>query len=232
MSNSVFTIASFQLLFIFFSFHFLSLLAIRSTLMMNPTKILRSLAFNATSESKPHIQIPIMPPSLPSLDLKHKKSVSIRRYSSSVQFAKMDGSKSLKFTFYSRFSTLHLIKVGKQIKKSTAPGTPKHEIFEKYAASILQGSAILNRVSLIMAPRKPAIVSLWVGAVISSWCNFITVLYVEHALMISAGTLLKKITYEHKIADAQSSPNFSILGVVMICGAFRQLVGSHFYFES
>ena len=53
-----------------------------------------------------------------------------------------------------------------------------------------------------------------------------------HALMISAGTLLKKIAYEHNIADARSSPNFSILGVVMICGAFRQLVGSHFYYES
>uniref|UniRef100_A0A9I9EII3 Uncharacterized protein n=1 Tax=Cucumis melo TaxID=3656 RepID=A0A9I9EII3_CUCME len=45
----------------------------------------------------------------------------------------------------------------------------------------------------------------------------------RHALMISAGTLLKKIAYEHNIADARSSPNFSILGVVMICGAFRQL---------
>ncbi|KAA0037160.1 aminoacylase-1-like [Cucumis melo var. makuwa] len=48
-------------------------------LMMNPIKILRSLAFNATSESKPHIQIPIMPPPSPSSDLKHKKSVSICR---------------------------------------------------------------------------------------------------------------------------------------------------------
>ncbi|KAA0058504.1 TBC1 domain family member 2A [Cucumis melo var. makuwa] len=51
-------------------------------------KILRSLAFNATSESKPHIQIPITPPPSPSSDLKHKKSVSIRRYSSSVQPSK------------------------------------------------------------------------------------------------------------------------------------------------
>ncbi|KAA0060363.1 4-hydroxy-tetrahydrodipicolinate synthase [Cucumis melo var. makuwa] len=46
--------------------------------MMNPIKILWSLAFNATSESKPHIQIPITPPPSPSSDLKHKKSVSIR----------------------------------------------------------------------------------------------------------------------------------------------------------
>ncbi|KAA0043420.1 aminoacylase-1-like [Cucumis melo var. makuwa] len=46
---------------------------------MNPIKILWSLAFNATSESKPHIQIPITPPLSPSSDLKHKKSVSIRR---------------------------------------------------------------------------------------------------------------------------------------------------------
>uniref|UniRef100_A0A9I9DJD0 COPA/B second beta-propeller domain-containing protein n=1 Tax=Cucumis melo TaxID=3656 RepID=A0A9I9DJD0_CUCME len=59
--------------------------SIRSTLMMNPIKMLWSLTFNATSESKPHIQIPITPPPSPSSDLKHKKSVSIRRYSSSDQ---------------------------------------------------------------------------------------------------------------------------------------------------
>ncbi|TYK09600.1 aminoacylase-1-like [Cucumis melo var. makuwa] len=47
--------------------------------MMNPIKMLWSLTFNATSESKPHIQIPITPPPSPSSDLKHKKSVSIRR---------------------------------------------------------------------------------------------------------------------------------------------------------
>ncbi|KAA0067005.1 aminoacylase-1-like [Cucumis melo var. makuwa] len=52
---------------------------IHNTLMMNPIKILWSLAFNAASESKPHIQIPITPPPSPSSDFKHKKSVSIRR---------------------------------------------------------------------------------------------------------------------------------------------------------
>uniref|UniRef100_A0A9I9EIW6 Uncharacterized protein n=1 Tax=Cucumis melo TaxID=3656 RepID=A0A9I9EIW6_CUCME len=56
---------------------------------MNPIKILWSLAFNAASESKPHIQIPITPPPSPSSDFKHKKSVSIRRYSSSVQMRRL-----------------------------------------------------------------------------------------------------------------------------------------------
>uniref|UniRef100_A0A9I9E6W2 Uncharacterized protein n=1 Tax=Cucumis melo TaxID=3656 RepID=A0A9I9E6W2_CUCME len=51
---------------------------IRRTLMMNPIKILWSLAFNATSESKPHIQIPITPPPSPSSDLKHKHSSSVQ----------------------------------------------------------------------------------------------------------------------------------------------------------
>ncbi|XP_050938398.1 CASP-like protein 4A1 [Cucumis melo] len=43
--------------------------------MMNPIKILWSLAFNATSESKPHIQIPITPPpSLPQISSTRNRS--------------------------------------------------------------------------------------------------------------------------------------------------------------
>ncbi|XP_050937901.1 uncharacterized protein LOC127148400 isoform X1 [Cucumis melo] len=38
-----------------------------------------------------------------------------------------------------------------------------------------------------------AIVSLWVGAVISSWCNFIIVLYVGHFLLEEDDKFLDKV---------------------------------------
>ncbi|KAA0059548.1 centromere-associated protein E [Cucumis melo var. makuwa] len=70
-----------------------------------------------------------------------------------LQFAKMDGSRSLKFTFCSRFSTLVC-----------------HDI----------------------ASRTLTLLS-WVGAVISSWCNFITVLYVGHFLLEEDDKFLDKV---------------------------------------
>ncbi|KAA0047390.1 hypothetical protein E6C27_scaffold754G00470 [Cucumis melo var. makuwa] len=63
-------------------------------------------------------------------------------------FAKMDGSRSLKFTFCSRFSTL-----------------------------------VTSRTLTLLS---------WVGAVISSWCNFITVLYVGHFLLEEDDKFLDK----------------------------------------
>ncbi|XP_050939139.1 sister chromatid cohesion protein SCC2-like isoform X2 [Cucumis melo] len=50
-------------------------------------------------------------------------------------------------------------------------------IVQLYWERILGRSLDLN--GQVRQIALKAIVSLWVGAVISSWCNFITVLYVE-----------------------------------------------------
>uniref|UniRef100_A0A1S3BPQ7 Uncharacterized protein n=1 Tax=Cucumis melo TaxID=3656 RepID=A0A1S3BPQ7_CUCME len=55
------------------------------------------------------------------------------------------------------------------------------------------------------------------GALDDDMANII----VAQLLYLDAIDPNKKIAYEHNIVDARTSPNFSILGVVMICGATR-----------
>ncbi|KAA0058102.1 nipped-B-like protein isoform X1 [Cucumis melo var. makuwa] len=64
-------------------------------------------------------------------------------------------------------------------------------IVQLYWERILGRSLDLN--GQVRQIALKAIVSLWVGAVISSWCNFITVLYVGHFLLEEDDKFLDKV---------------------------------------
>ncbi|XP_050935687.1 uncharacterized protein LOC127144161 [Cucumis melo] len=64
-------------------------------------------------------------------------------------------------------------------------------IVQLYWERILGRSLDLN--GQVRQIALKAIVSLWVGAVISSWCNFITVLYVDHFLLEEDDKFLDKV---------------------------------------